>query len=149
MMRIVIIGLCIASAPVRGEEMGIAEGGTEIGLSEATKGGIGCLVAAGATMAASLWAGGTEVIMIAGGGSLAASSVTTIYMGLAVTAVAWSCAVGFAATPAVLWFAEQVGTLFEDPPGSPAATAIYPEPERILARYEHAGRDWALWPSNP
>lgn len=138
-MRVVIIGLFIAAVPVRGEESG---------LSEATQGGIGCLVASTATMAASLGAGGTEVIMIAGGGSLAASSVTTIFMGLAVTAVAWNCSVGFAATPAILWFAEQVGALFENSHASPpASTTIYLEPERILARHEHAGREQTLWPN--
>jgi len=149
MMRIIIMGLCVAAASVRGEEISLSEGGEEISLSEATKGGIGCLVAAGATMAASLWAGGTEVIMIAGGGSLAASSVTTVFMGLTVTAVAWSCAVGFAATPAILWFAEQVNTLFGDSRGSPASTSVYLEPKSILARHEYAGRDWTLWPTNP
>jgi hypothetical protein len=143
-MRVATIGLCIVAAPVRGEEIGLSEGGEQIGLSEATKGGIGCLVASTATMAASLWAGGTEVIMIAGGGSLAASSLTTIYMGLTVTAVAWSCSVGFAATPAILWFTEQVGALFEDSRGSTASTTIYLEPERVLARHEQAGSDRTL-----
>lgn len=79
------------------------------GLSEATQGGIGCLVASSAAMAASLWAGPSETVMVAAGGLLVPSATTPLLVGLTATVVVASCGVGTAATPALLWFAEQIG----------------------------------------
>lgn len=80
-------------------------------LSEATKGGIGCLVTSGAVLATGLWAGGSELVMIAAGGLLVPSGVTPLMVGLTATVVVASCGVGSAATPATLWLAEQMGII--------------------------------------
>jgi hypothetical protein len=50
--------------------------------SDATKSGIGCLVASGAALTASLWAGPNEIVMIAAGGSLVSSGTTPLLVAL-------------------------------------------------------------------
>ena len=82
--------------------------GDQGGLSDNTKQGIGCLVAGGAALSyATFVAGATETLMIAAGGLLSPSSTPTLWLGLASTLTAATCALGAAATPAVLWAAEQ------------------------------------------
>jgi hypothetical protein len=81
------------------------------GWSDATKSGIGCLVASGSALTASLWAGPNEVVMIAAGGSLVSSGTTPLLVALTATLVAATCSVGYAATPAVLWLVEQTEVL--------------------------------------
>lgn len=82
---------------------------TNSGLSEATQAGIGCLVASSAAMTAALWAGPSETVMVAAGGLLVPSGTTPLLVGLTATVAVASCGVGTAATPAVMWFAEQIG----------------------------------------
>lgn len=78
------------------------------GLSDATKQGIGCLATAGGSLAYTTYvAGATETLMLAAGGLLAPSSTPTLWLGLTATLVAATCALGSAATPAVLWAVEQ------------------------------------------
>lgn len=78
------------------------------GLSDATKQGIGCLATSGATVVyTTFWAGATESLMIAAGGLLVPSMTPTLWLGLASTVVAATCALGATATPAVLWTIEQ------------------------------------------
>ncbi len=78
------------------------------GLSDATKQGIGCLVTSGAAVTyATIWAGATESLMIAAGGLLVPSMSPTLWLGLASTVVAATCALGATATPVVLWAIEQ------------------------------------------
>jgi hypothetical protein len=82
---------------------------TNTGLSEATQAGIGCLVLSSAALAAALWAGPSETVMVAAGGLLVPSGTTPLMVGLTATVAVASCGVGTAATPAVMWFAEQIG----------------------------------------
>ena len=78
------------------------------GLSDATKQGVGCLVTSGASLAyATFAAGATESLMLVAGGLLAPSASPTLWLGLTSTLVAATCAMGAAATPAVLWAVEQ------------------------------------------
>lgn len=78
------------------------------GLSDATKQGIGCLAAGGATMAyAVIWAGATETLLIAAGGMLLPSAASTLWLGLVSTVAAATCSLGATATPVVLWAIEQ------------------------------------------
>lgn len=85
-----------------------AEAAESGGLSDATKQGIGCLVASGATIGyATFWAGATESLMVAAGGLLAPSMSPTLWLGLTSTVVAATCALGATATPVVLWALEQ------------------------------------------
>lgn len=82
-------------------------------LSDATKEGIGCAILTGATVLGSLAAGPGELIMIAGGGSLAPSATAPLMVSLAATVYAAACGIGISATPAVLWFSEQVGSFLD------------------------------------
>ena len=78
------------------------------GLSDATKQGIGCLATSGSLLAYStFWAGATESLMIAAGGLLSPASTPTLWLGLASTVAVATCSLGAAATPFVLWAAEQ------------------------------------------
>ncbi len=94
------------------------------GLSDATKAGIGCLVASGGVLAAVFAAGPTEQLMISAGGLLVPSATTPLMMGLMATVIGATCSVGIAATPFVLWFSEQVGTVFGGLWGSHDAPAV-------------------------
>ncbi len=110
-----------AQSPTAGVTMGIANGVVARnaqsaapaaddtgGLSDATKQGIGCLATSGAAIVyTTFWAGATESLMIAAGGLLAPSMTPTLWLGLASTVVAATCALGATATPAVLWAVEQ------------------------------------------
>ncbi|CAK0744248.1 membrane hypothetical protein [Gammaproteobacteria bacterium] len=96
------------------------------GLSDATKGGIGCLVTTGAALAASLMAGPSELVMVAAGGTLSPSATTPLLMGLTATLFVATCSMGIAATPAALWFSEQVGVLFN---GSRGTSRADPHPQ--------------------
>lgn len=82
-------------------------------LSSAVKGGIGCAAFTGATLLGALASGPGELIMIAGGGSLAPSATTPLMVSLTATVFVAACSIGMAATPALLWFYEQAGVLFE------------------------------------
>lgn len=77
--------------------------------SGAIQEGIGCALMTGATMLGSFAAGPGELIMIAGGGSLAPSATAPLMISLTATVYAAACGIGMAATPATLWFFEQVG----------------------------------------
>ena len=110
-----------AQSPMPGVTIGIANGvvartaaaeappaADSGGLSDATKQGIGCLATSGAMITyTTFWAGATESLMIAAGGLLVPSMTPTLWLGLASTVVAATCALGAAATPAVLWAIEQ------------------------------------------
>lgn len=110
-----------AQSPLPGVTIGIANGVVartadasaapatdQGGLSDATKQGIGCLAASGATVTyATFWAGASESLMIAAGGLLVPSMTPTLWLGLASTVVAATCALGATATPVVLWAIEQ------------------------------------------
>lgn len=87
----------------------LADISADANLSEATQSGIGCLVAGSAALGTALWAGPSEVVMIAAGGLLVPSGTTPLLVGLTATVAVASCSVGMAATPAVLWAIEQVG----------------------------------------
>ena len=114
-----------AQSPQPGVTIGIANGvvartaaaeapagGETGGLSDATKQGIGCLAASGATLTyATFVAGATELVMIAAGGLLVPSMTSTLWLGLTATVVATTCALGATATPAVLWAVEQKDNL--------------------------------------
>jgi|GEM_PF-3482639 len=101
-------------------------------LSDAAKSGIGCLVATGAVFAASLMAGQSELLMVAAGGTLSPSGTAPLLMGLTATLFVATCSMGVAATPAVLWFYEQVGAVFDGLRGAPAIDTRRP-PESALA----------------
>ncbi|MEI8394040.1 MAG: hypothetical protein WCF85_04835 [Rhodospirillaceae bacterium] len=78
------------------------------GLSDATKQGIGCIATGTGSLAYATFAGGaTESLMLVAGGLLAPSVTPTLWLGLTATLVASTCAMGAAATPAVLWAVEQ------------------------------------------
>lgn len=83
----------------------------EVGLSEDTQGAIGCLTVSSVAMAASMWAGPSELIMIAAGGLLVPSGATPLLVSLTATLIAASCSIGNDATPAALWLAEQMGVI--------------------------------------
>ncbi|CAK0746460.1 membrane hypothetical protein [Gammaproteobacteria bacterium] len=104
------------------------------GLSDATKGGIGCLAAVGGTLAASLLAGPSELVMVAAGGTLSPSATTPLLVSLTATLFVATCSMGIAATPAVLWFSEQVGVVFDGLRGRGASTIdTHRRPEPTLA----------------
>lgn len=75
--------------------------------------GIGCALLTGATMIGSFAAGPGELIMIAGGGSLAPSATAPLMISLTATVYAAACGIGMAATPAALWFFEQIGVFID------------------------------------
>lgn len=75
--------------------------------------GIGCALMTGATMIGSFAAGPGELIMIAGGGSLAPSATAPLMISLTATVYAAACGIGMAATPAALWFFEQIGVFID------------------------------------
>jgi len=104
-------------------------------LSDAAKGGIGCAILTGVTLIGSLAAGPGELIMIAGGGSLAPSSTTPLMISLTATSYVAACGIGISATPAVLWFSEQIGTFLDDLWGNRNAPAsnIHRQAGPILA----------------
>ncbi|CAK0741261.1 membrane hypothetical protein [Azospirillaceae bacterium] len=77
------------------------------GLSDATKQGIGCLASSGFFTGWAMMAGSSETLMIVAGGMLAPSATTPIMMAFVSTLTAATCALGAAATPAVLWAFEQ------------------------------------------
>jgi hypothetical protein len=105
-------------APVRAEEQA---GDQNAGLSDATKGGIGCLVTSGAMISAALAAGPSELLMVAAGGLLVPSRTSALLMGLTGALLGATCSVGIAATPAVLWFTEQAGVVLDSLRGSGSA----------------------------
>ncbi|CAK0741342.1 membrane hypothetical protein [Gammaproteobacteria bacterium] len=84
-----------------------------IELSDDAKGGIGCALLTGVTLLGSLASGPGELIMIAGGGSLSPSATAPLMVSLTATVFVAACGIGMAATPAVLWFSEQIGILFD------------------------------------
>jgi len=123
---LLIMAILILPSPAQSGETGA-------GLSEATKGGIGCLAVSAVVMSASLWAGPSELIMIAAGGLLVPSGATPLLVSLTATLIAASCGVGFAATPAALWLTEQAGVIFgNDTRGSPGTTEAYSRPKAVL-----------------
>jgi hypothetical protein len=70
--------------------------------------GIGCVATAGAALTYTAFvAGAAETLMVAAGGLTVASSSPTLWLGLTSTMTAATCALGAAATPAVLWAVEQ------------------------------------------
>lgn len=75
--------------------------------------GVGCALLTGATMIGSFAAGPGELIMIAGGGSLAPSATAPLMISLTATVYAAACGIGMAATPVALWFFEQVGVFID------------------------------------
>jgi hypothetical protein len=83
----------------------------EVGLSEDTQGAIGCLSLSSVVMTAAMWAGPSELIMIAAGGLLVPSGTTPLVVSLTATLIAASCSIGSEATPVALWFAEQTGMI--------------------------------------
>ncbi len=85
-----------------------ADAGVDEGLSDVTKQGIGCLTTAGASLAYTAFvAGAAETLMVAAGGLTAASSSSTLWLGLTSTMTAATCSLGAAAEPAVEWAFEQ------------------------------------------
>jgi hypothetical protein len=93
-------------------------------LSDSDKGAIGCAVMTGITVVGSFAAGPGELIMIAGGGSLAPSATAPLMVSLAATAYVAACGIGIAATPVALWFYEQVGVFFDGLWGKGRASAL-------------------------
>lgn len=104
-------------------------------LSDTTKEGIGCAILTGVTVLGSLAAGPGELIMIAGGGSLAPSATAPLMVSLTATAYVAACGIGISATPAVLWFSEQVVAFLDDLWGSRRAPDgdVQPQVGPILA----------------
>jgi hypothetical protein len=82
-------------------------------LTESEKAGIGCAAMTGIAFLGSFAAGPGELIMIAGGGSLAPSATAPLMISLTATVYVAACGMGIAAMPAVLWFTEQVGVFFD------------------------------------
>jgi hypothetical protein len=91
----------------------------QTGLSEGTQKSIGCLSLASVALLASVWAGPSEMIMIAAGGLLVPSGFTPLMVSLTATLGVLSCGVGYEATPAALWLAEQVGVIPANPNAAP------------------------------
>jgi len=81
------------------------------GLSVSTKQGIGCLASSGFFTGWAMVAGSSETLMIVAGGMLAPSATTPIMLAFVSTLTAATCALGAAATPAVLWAVEQSDTI--------------------------------------
>lgn len=99
-MAILILNLSCAYAEEENTDTSIQEG-------------IGCALLTGVTMIGSFSAGPGELIMIAGGGSLAPSATAPLMISLTATVYAAACGIGMAATPAALWFFEQIGTFID------------------------------------
>jgi hypothetical protein len=96
------------AAPAGGDQAAPAAGGDQGGLSDATRQGVGCVATAAAALTYTAFAAGAaETLMVAAGGLTAASSSSTLWLGLTSTMTAATCALGAAATPAVLWAVEQ------------------------------------------
>ncbi|MEI6986002.1 MAG: hypothetical protein WCK65_07735 [Rhodospirillaceae bacterium] len=78
------------------------------GLSDATKQGIGCIAGGTAAMTyAAFAAGASEAVIIVAGGLLVPSATAPLWLGLTATLATATCSLGYAATPALLWAAEQ------------------------------------------
>lgn len=120
MWLLVFLVTAICTTPVYATE-------SDQGISQATKEGIGCIAVSAVAMTAALWAGPSEVIMIAAGGLLVPSGVTPLLASLTGTLIAASCSVGSAATPATLWLAEQVGII----QGQKVISDTHPVPTNI------------------
>jgi hypothetical protein len=85
---------------------------SEDGLSDAARDGIGCAVFTSAALLGSFAAGPGELIMIAGGGSLAPSATAPLMVSLTATVFVAACGIGMAVMPVALWFSEQVQGAF-------------------------------------
>ncbi|KOR31155.1 hypothetical protein TI04_02330 [Achromatium sp. WMS2] len=105
---LVALLLALATSPIVHAE---TSNSGDSGLSESTQAGIGCLVGSAFGMGMSLWAGPSEVIMIAAGGLLVPSATAPLLASLTATVVAASCGIGVSLTPVTLWVAEQVGVI--------------------------------------
>jgi hypothetical protein len=81
-------------------------------LSDAMRDGLGCAALTGVTLLGALASGPGELIMIAGGGSLAPSATAPLMVSLTATVFVAACGVGISAAPAAMWVSEQVGRFF-------------------------------------
>jgi hypothetical protein len=97
---------------------------SEDGLSDAARDGIGCAAFTSAALLGSFAAGPGELIMIAGGGSLAPSATAPLMVSLTATVFVAACGIGIAVMPAALWFSEQVQGVFSGLWGSRGAPAV-------------------------
>lgn len=78
-----------------------------------TRAAMSCAVATGVSLLGAIAAGPGELIMIAGGGSLAPSATAPLMISLTATAFVAACGIGISAEPAVSWFSEQVGVFLD------------------------------------
>ena len=121
-LALMAAGVALADAPAG--DNAAAASGAPAPMSDSAAQGVGCLAAGVPSLGVAYLLGPTEIMMLVTGAVIVPSKSSLLLLALGGILGAGTCSVGAAATPAVLWAANNAGAITSSLAPSPPQTAV-------------------------